>query len=314
MVRRLASTLTATAVAAVLLVAPTSPALAADTAVAPGQSLSSAAAASAAAPFTASQRENNTLQLLDRLNATRAAKKKTPLTLHRGVTAVAQAWANKMASGAVRFQHNPNVASQVPGGWSSLGENIAMRSNNDLAALHQQWVTSPSHYANMVGSCTHVGIAVARASNGSIWAVQVFATYPTKARPYTAAQSTSASNQVASTITRLRATKNKPALVRSAKLTSQAQTWANRMALAVGNKGKPNYAASFPRRYTAATQAYAVSSVSSPAGAAAALRKAHGAKLVAGYTHAGIGVARAVDGKVYVIALMAKYPSSVRPG
>ncbi len=103
------------------------------------------------------------------------------------MSAVAQAWAERMAadyasSGDLNaaFRHNPNMSTQVPSGWESVGENIAMNGgySQPYDRLLAQWRLSPGHNANMLNSrWTHIGIGTYQDDTGRTWGVQVFGDY-----------------------------------------------------------------------------------------------------------------------------------------
>jgi len=103
------------------------------------------------------------------------------------MSAVAQAWAERMASDytnsgdlAASFRHNPDMSSQVPPGWEGVGENIAFNSGwpQPYDKLLEQWRLSPGHNANMLNSrWTHIGIGTYQDDSGRTWGVQVFGDY-----------------------------------------------------------------------------------------------------------------------------------------
>ena len=99
-----------------------------------------------------------------------------PLARNDALDDVAAAWARRMADDR-RMYHNPLLAAQVPGGWRALGENVA-QGYADAAAVHDGWMHSTGHRANILGEgYTDIGIAFLRAG-GTTWGVEVFATYP----------------------------------------------------------------------------------------------------------------------------------------
>lgn len=87
---------------------------------------------------------------------------------------IAANWAQQMAA-ANTLSHNPDLSTQVPPGWTALGENVA-QGQPDAAAVHQAWMDSPGHRANVLGDYTDIGVAFLSAS-GTTWAVEVFARY-----------------------------------------------------------------------------------------------------------------------------------------
>jgi hypothetical protein len=101
-----------------------------------------------------------------KLNDLRISKGLRPLGGNGGLTNMARGWSSQMASRG-GISHNPNMASQAPGNWSRLGENVGMGPNVD--SLHNAFVNSPSHYANMVnGYYDSVGVGVVQ-SGGTMF-------------------------------------------------------------------------------------------------------------------------------------------------
>ncbi len=103
------------------------------------------------------------------------------------MSAVAQAWAERMSADYAStrdfdaaFRHNPLMTLQVPAGWESVGENIALNGGHldPYAYLLTQWRNSPGHNANMLNSrWTHIGIGTYQDALGITWGVQVFGDY-----------------------------------------------------------------------------------------------------------------------------------------
>jgi hypothetical protein len=102
------------------------------------------------------------------------------LVPNASLEAVAQAWAQQMAASDA-ISHNPSTGSQIPAGWTSWGENVAQGYASG-AAMHEGWMGSTGHRANILGDFTDVGIAFIVAG-GTTWGVEVFGTYPGHAGP-----------------------------------------------------------------------------------------------------------------------------------
>ena len=101
-----------------------------------------------------------------RLNGLRASRGLRPLGVDGNLANMARGWSSQMASRG-GISHNPNMASQAPGNWARLGENVGMGPNVD--SLHNAFVASPSHYANMVnGYYDSVGVGVVQ-SGGTMF-------------------------------------------------------------------------------------------------------------------------------------------------
>jgi uncharacterized protein YkwD len=163
--------ITSTLTAAGLAVA--APAVAADDAVvpvAPAATFGETVTAVAAPDLAAAEQA-----ILQQTNQLRAAEGKAPLTRNPAMDAVAAGWATHMATTG-DFRHNPDYSRQIPAGWRTAGENIAMNSW-DPVYLGTQWQNSPGHRANMVNPAfNRIGIAVVQ-HGGAYYGVQVFGGY-----------------------------------------------------------------------------------------------------------------------------------------
>src|SRR5687767_13671256 len=133
----------------------------------------------------------DTTTLLDRLNALRAERGLRPLHPAADLEAVAARHATAMAD-TNELAHNPSLAEQV-GNWRILGENVGVGSTVD--AIHDAFVASPRHLANLVESrYVDVGLGVV-ARDGRLWVVEVFRT-PLAAAATVAAPATPATTAV----------------------------------------------------------------------------------------------------------------------
>ncbi|MGH3349928.1 MAG: CAP domain-containing protein [Nocardioides sp.] len=126
----------------------------------------------------ASAGEGGTIKQL--ANAARADAGLEPLARDSALDKLARRWAHKMAADG-SLSHNPDLAEQVPEGWRGIGENVAQGYTTG-AEMHEGWMGSEGHRANILGDYTHIGIAFVVVDGGS-WGVQVFAKYPPGVRP-----------------------------------------------------------------------------------------------------------------------------------
>ena len=117
------------------------------------------------------------------LNQARNGEGRSSLERMAALDAVALEWAKAMAASGT-LSHNQSLSSQIPGGWSFIGENVA-RGYPSGSSMHEGWWSSSGHRANMLGDFTDVGIAFLSAG-GSTWGVQVFARYGASLPPYSA--------------------------------------------------------------------------------------------------------------------------------
>jgi uncharacterized protein YkwD len=95
------------------------------------------------------------------------------LTVNLQLTGVARAWSDAMAD-AGAISHNPQVANQVDGDWTRLGENVGFSTNSALTPadlvdrLHVAFMNSPGHRANVMGDFNQVGVGV-RLTGATMW-------------------------------------------------------------------------------------------------------------------------------------------------
>ncbi len=141
-----------------------------------------AAPAAQAATPTVGQYEARIAELV---NEARADAGLPAVTVSATMSTVARSWSGTMARTG-NFAHNPSYSSQLPAGWTRLGENVAygMKSPGLYEALqiHKNLMGSPGHRANILNpSYTHVGIGVAyvnRSGRTYVYVTQNFGTYP----------------------------------------------------------------------------------------------------------------------------------------
>ncbi len=107
---------------------------------------------------------------VSRINASRAASGLPPLAVHADLVDDARAHSNRMmADGSI--YHNPNLGS-VTTGWDRLGENVGVGPSVDQ--LHDAFMSSSGHRANILGDFNYVGVGVAVESDTKIWVTVVF--------------------------------------------------------------------------------------------------------------------------------------------
>ena len=108
--------------------------------------------------------------LLARINASRAAAGKPPVEVYWDLADDARAHTNAMVAAGSVF-HNPSLAS-VTGVWQALGENVGV--GLDANTLHDAFMASSGHRANILGDYNYVGIGAALDADGFLWATVVF--------------------------------------------------------------------------------------------------------------------------------------------
>ena len=107
---------------------------------------------------------------VSRINGSRAAAGLPPLQVDPDLVDDARAWSqHMMEAGAI--SHNPNLAS-VTTGWDTLGENVGV--GPDEGTLHDAFMASAGHRANILGDYTDVGVGVVVENDTRMWVTVVF--------------------------------------------------------------------------------------------------------------------------------------------
>jgi uncharacterized protein YkwD len=109
------------------------------------------------------------LTVLSQINASRAQNHLAGLAMNRTLATKAQDWSQHLA--AIGHLEHSNLTSGVPAGWEALAENVGY--NQNLSAMHQAFLASSGHRANLLGPYNYVGTGVTR-SGGRVWVVHVF--------------------------------------------------------------------------------------------------------------------------------------------
>jgi uncharacterized protein YkwD len=123
--------------------------------------------AAAAGPAAANSVEDS---FTAKLNGARSARGIPRLTTRGSLVEVAREQARRMA-GQSRLYHNPRLTSDVTN-WRWVGENVGY--GPDVVTVHQAFMNSPAHKANILDrDYTEVGIG-AVVSNGRVWVAEVF--------------------------------------------------------------------------------------------------------------------------------------------
>jgi uncharacterized protein YkwD len=116
-----------------------------------------------------------------RINSLRAGKGLSQLRVSGDLAAVARTWTSRMV-GAGQISHNPNLAGEVGGAWTKLGENVGV--GYDVASLMQAFIDSPGHYQTLVEpTWNYVGVGVQVAGDGRIYTTHNFMQLPEAAAP-----------------------------------------------------------------------------------------------------------------------------------
>lgn len=174
--RRRLPTLVLVTLAALIVVAPASTAQ---------RTTPAAPAAVAHAVAASSPSPDHEAQFVSRINSLRASKGLSQLKVHSQLLGVARNWTEQMVQ-AGQISHNPNLASQVSGNWTKLGENVGVGS--DVDGLMQAFINSPAHYRNLVDpDWNYVAVGVTFAANGQMYTTHNFMAMAESAPPPTTA-------------------------------------------------------------------------------------------------------------------------------
>jgi hypothetical protein len=123
-----------------------------------------------AAPASAGSTEES--QFVSLHNNTRASRGLARLTTKSDLVSVARRHSARMAAKGTIW-HNPNLASEVGGNWTVLGENVGM--GPDVPDLFQAFMDSAPHRHNILDNdYNQFGIGVS-ISEGTIFVTVVFA-------------------------------------------------------------------------------------------------------------------------------------------
>ena len=112
--------------------------------------------------------------LLSSLQHERKVSKLAPLTQHAGLRDIARSHAEHMAA-TKNLAHSPDLGGRVATvvNWQRVGENVGYGSSMD--AIHQKFMSSAGHRANILGNYNLVGVGVSRDETGRYWVVEIFA-------------------------------------------------------------------------------------------------------------------------------------------
>jgi uncharacterized protein YkwD len=121
------------------------------------------ASAAAAVPSNAED------QYFALVNQTRAARGLGALTRDGGLDSVARQWSSTMASTG-SFSHRTNLSGAIAGvepNWKGAAENIGTGDADatTVAHIHDRFVASPGHLANIVGNYNRAGVGVVVVGN-----------------------------------------------------------------------------------------------------------------------------------------------------
>lgn len=114
-------------------------------------------------------------QFADLVNEERSARGLPPVQVNLQMVRIARDWSDTMAEEG-RLYHRPHLDAEVFGPWEGLAENVGRASHSAAATLtetvdrlHQSFMDSPGHRANVLGDYNQLGVGVVVRS-GTLWA------------------------------------------------------------------------------------------------------------------------------------------------
>jgi hypothetical protein len=106
------------------------------------------------------------------INQSRASAGLSALTVHNDLVIGARNHTAEMIPTGTIFHSSSSQLSAVTSGWSVLGENVGKGPNPSV--LHQAFMASPSHKANILGAFDRVGVGVGHDSEGRVYVTVMF--------------------------------------------------------------------------------------------------------------------------------------------
>jgi hypothetical protein len=129
------------------------------------------------APASAASADEVEACFVNAINADRAGQGANPVELDSQLVAYARDHSAAMLAAGGLFHSTPAQLSPVlPEGWTSWAENVGYAP--DCSQLHQAFMGSPGHRANILNpGSTRVAVGVVL-SSGYVWATEVFYSHP----------------------------------------------------------------------------------------------------------------------------------------
>ena len=126
-----------------------------------------------ASPTSAVAADSGTeAQFVSKINGIRQSVGLAPLAVSGQLQSVARSWSDQMAANG-GISHNGNLAGQVSGGWSKLGENVGV--GGDVVSLMNAFVASSGHYKNIVDPAyNYIGVGVTYDGSGTMYVTHDF--------------------------------------------------------------------------------------------------------------------------------------------
>lgn len=134
---------------------------------------------------------------LSAINSTRGAAGLAPLRMDGGLQAHARRHtADMIAAGEIYHSSSEQLRAAAGSGWEKLGENVGR--GGTVSSLHQAFLDSPSHKANILGDYDYAGIGT-DTSDGVLYVTVVFMKKASPATTTTEAPATTSAETPAKT-------------------------------------------------------------------------------------------------------------------
>jgi hypothetical protein len=126
---------------------------------------------------------------LSEINSTRSSSGLGPLTMESGLQSHARGHtADMIAADEIYHSSSAELQAAAGSGWDKLGENVGR--GGSVSSLHQAFLDSPGHKANILGDYNYVGIGTDTSDNGVLYVTVVFMKKGSTAGPTTTTSTT----------------------------------------------------------------------------------------------------------------------------
>jgi hypothetical protein len=137
---------------------------------------------------------------LSAINSTRSSAGLGSLKMDSGLQSHARKHTGDMiAADEIYHSSSGELQSAAGSGWEKLGENVGR--GGSVSSLHQAFLDSPGHKANILGDYNYVGIGTGTSDNGVLYVTVVFMKKGGSSSETTTTTSTTAPSQTTETTT-----------------------------------------------------------------------------------------------------------------